>query len=174
MLIRAVAVGFALFTAIAVCDPAFAESDAEETKRYDSEAVARVVNSHDTALILKGAELMVKQQAVRAAHKTLVKWGREENLGPKWWETRPEWIAATIGSSALSPVDKSTSMYATTSAVELDQAVRSARPRPFVVSWTTRTCWSSAASSWAMAGVPSVDALSAMVICQENGNSFDR
>lgn len=94
MLIRAVAVGLALFAAIAVCDPVSAESDAEETKRYDSEAVARLVNSHDTVLILKGAELMVKQQAVRAAHKTLVKWGREENLGPKWWETRPEWTAA--------------------------------------------------------------------------------
>ncbi|MEQ1880198.1 MAG: hypothetical protein ABL878_04425 [Burkholderiales bacterium] len=85
---------FGLLVAVLLGKPASAQTEAEEARRNDNEAVARVVNSHDTALILKGAELMVKQQAVRAAHKLLVKWGHEENLGPKWWETRPEWKAA--------------------------------------------------------------------------------
>ncbi len=74
--------------------PAIAETDAEEQERYKREAVDRVVSSHDNALIMKGGELMVRQQAVRAAHKLLVQWGREQQLGDLWWQDRPEWQAA--------------------------------------------------------------------------------
>ena len=73
---------------------AFAQTEAQEKQRLDQDAIARVVNSHDNTLIIKGGHLMIKQQAVRAAHKLLVKWGREENLGKLWWEDRPEWKAA--------------------------------------------------------------------------------
>lgn len=71
-----------------------AETETEETQRYKLEAVERVVASHDNVLILKGGELMVRQQAVRAADKLLVQWGREQDLGMLWWEDRPEWQAA--------------------------------------------------------------------------------
>ncbi len=76
--------------------PAVAQSvtDIEEQQRYKREAVDRVVDSHDNVLILKGGELMVRQQAVRAASKLLSKWGRDEKLGMLWWEDRPEWQAA--------------------------------------------------------------------------------
>ncbi|UCH47900.1 MAG: hypothetical protein JSU95_17940, partial [Betaproteobacteria bacterium] len=70
------------------------ESETEEEQRYKREAVERIVDSHDNVLILKGGELMVRQQAVRAAEKLLSKWGREQNLGMLWWEDRPEWQAA--------------------------------------------------------------------------------
>ncbi len=73
---------------------ALAETDEEEQQRLAREAVERVVNSHDNTLILKGGQLMIKQQTVRAAHKLLVQWGKEENLGKNWWENRPEWKAA--------------------------------------------------------------------------------
>jgi hypothetical protein len=78
----------------AVCSPVVAETDEEEKSRLDKDAVARVVDSHDNTLIFKGGQLMIKQQAVRAAHKLLVRWGKEENLGNLWWEDRPEWKAA--------------------------------------------------------------------------------
>jgi hypothetical protein len=71
-----------------------AETEAQEQARYKEEAVERVVASHDNTLIHKGGELMVRQQAVRAAHKLLVRWGREQNLGDQWWQDRPEWQAA--------------------------------------------------------------------------------
>jgi hypothetical protein len=70
------------------------ETESEEQQRYKREAVDRVVDSHDNVLILKGGELMVRQQAVRAAQKLLSKWGRDEKLGMLWWEDRPEWQAA--------------------------------------------------------------------------------
>ena len=69
-------------------------AETEETERYKLEAVEQVVASHDNALILKGGELMVRQQAVHAAAKLLSQWGREQNLGMLWWEDRPEWQAA--------------------------------------------------------------------------------
>jgi len=71
-----------------------AETEAQELERYTREAVDRVVASHDNTLILKGGELMVRQQAVRSAHKLLVQWGREQQLGELWWQDRPEWQAA--------------------------------------------------------------------------------
>lgn len=94
MLLRTANIFIGLLLAAAFPSPVLAENEAEESRRYENEAIARVVESHDTTLIRKGAELMVKQQGVRAAHKLLVKWGNEENLGPQWWETRPEWKAA--------------------------------------------------------------------------------
>jgi len=83
-----------LFTCLISATPAVAESETEEAQRYKLEAVERVVASHDNSLILKGGELMVRQQAVRAADKLLVRWGREQKLGMLWWEDRPEWQAA--------------------------------------------------------------------------------
>lgn len=74
--------------------PALAETEDEEKQRLAREALSRLVDSHDHTLILKGGQLMIKQQAVRAAHKLLLKWGQEENLGKLWWEDRPEWRAA--------------------------------------------------------------------------------
>ncbi|KPK31161.1 MAG: hypothetical protein AMJ66_09040 [Betaproteobacteria bacterium SG8_40] len=71
-----------------------AETEAQEQEKYTREAVDRVVESHDNTLILKGGELMIRQQAVRAAHKLLVQWGREQDLGDLWWQDRPEWQAA--------------------------------------------------------------------------------
>ena len=73
---------------------AVAETEAGEQERYTREAVDRVVASHDNVLIMKGGELMVRQQAVRAAHKLLVQWGRDQQLGDLWWQDRPEWQAA--------------------------------------------------------------------------------
>ena len=66
----------------------------QEEARYKAEAVDRVVASHDNTLVLKGGELMIRQQAVRAAHRLLVRWGHEQNLGDQWWQDRPEWQAA--------------------------------------------------------------------------------
>jgi hypothetical protein len=76
--------------------PVAAETEAEEAQRYKLEAVEQVVASHDNSLILKGGELMVRQQAVHAAAKLLAQWGREQNLGMLWWEDRPEWQAAKL------------------------------------------------------------------------------
>jgi hypothetical protein len=65
-------------------------------------------------------------------------------------------------------------MYATTRARLVDHATRSARPRPFCSSRSTRMWSSSAASLSAMSGVRSVLALSAIVIRHENGTSVSR
>ncbi len=91
---RAVLLALALMLTAPLGTSAAAETEAEETERYAREAVERVVNSHDNVLIMKGGELMIKQQAVKSAHKLLVEWGKEQNLGPQWWQDRPEWIAA--------------------------------------------------------------------------------
>ncbi len=58
------------------------------------DAVARVVDSHDTELLLGGGKLMVKQAAVRSARKLLGQWGREAGLGGEWWDDAPEYRAA--------------------------------------------------------------------------------
>jgi len=90
------ALGFAaiISTILLPLQPVAAETDAQEQERNKGEAVDRVVASHDNTLILKGGELMIRQQAVRVAHKLLVRWGREQNLGERWWQDRPEWQAA--------------------------------------------------------------------------------
>ncbi len=93
-MMRALHLASALLLVVAIHSAAAAESEAEETRRYTREAVERVVNSHDNVLIMKGGELMIRQQAVRAANKLLVKWGRVQKLGPRWSQDRPEWKAA--------------------------------------------------------------------------------
>jgi len=67
---------------------------AAEPQAEAAEAVARVVESHDKALILGGGRLMVKQAAVRSARKLLMEWGREAGLGGEWWDDAPEYRAA--------------------------------------------------------------------------------
>ncbi len=59
-----------------------------------SDAVARVVESHDKALILGGGKLMIKQSAIRSARKLLSEWGREAGLRGEWWDDAPEYRAA--------------------------------------------------------------------------------
>ncbi len=95
MMMRALHFVIILLITVATSAPATAaESEAEETQRYTRDAVARVVNSHDNVLMLKGGELMIRQQAVRAARKLLVQVGREQDLGPEWRQYRPEWKTA--------------------------------------------------------------------------------
>ena len=93
-MMRVLHLAFALLLVVAIHSAAAAESEAEETRRYTREAVERVVNSHDNVLIMKGGELMIRQQAVRSANKLLVEWGRVQKLGPRWSQDRPEWKAA--------------------------------------------------------------------------------
>ncbi len=61
-------------------------------------------------------------------------------------------------------------MYATTSASDAVHAVRRAWPRPFRSRCSASTFGRSRASRVAANQVPSVDALSTIVIRQENGN----
>ena len=91
-MIRAMHVVIALLSVVATGSAA--ETVDEETQRYTREAVERVVNSHDNVLMLKGGELMIRQQAVQAARKLLVHVGIEQELGPEWRHDRPEWKAA--------------------------------------------------------------------------------
>ena len=76
---------------------------------------------------------------------------------------------ATSGSSAFKSVDRSTSMYASTSASLCDQIARRARPRPGRSRWTARTSASSRASPVATAQVASVLPSSAIVTRAVNG-----
>jgi hypothetical protein len=59
-----------------------------------ADAVSRVVESHDTELMLGGGQLMIKQAAIRSARKLLAEWGREAGLGGEWWDSAPEYRAA--------------------------------------------------------------------------------
>ena len=65
-------------------------------------------------------------------------------------------------------------MYASTSARLTDHAVLSARPRPLAGRCMAPTSGSSYIRRRAICSVPSVLALSTIVICQENGNVADR
>jgi hypothetical protein len=94
MSVRAIYLAFVLLPFVAIGSAPAAETEDEESRRYAREAVDRVVRSHDNALILKGGELMIKQQAVGAARKLLLEVGREQKLGPEWEHSRPEWKAA--------------------------------------------------------------------------------
>ncbi len=60
-------------------------------------------------------------------------------------------------------------MYASTAASDVDHTALSARPRPFWARCTARTPLISSASASAISAVPSVLALSAMVIRKECG-----
>ena len=68
--------------------------DREELERNTREAVERVVESHDTTLLLGGGKLMIKQSAIRSARKLLGEWGREAGLGGAWWDDAPQYRAA--------------------------------------------------------------------------------
>ena len=57
-------------------------------------AVKEVVESHDQTLILKGGDLMVRQQVVKAAKLFVLRWGRERGLGDAWWEDKQEYQQA--------------------------------------------------------------------------------
>ena len=62
-----------------------------EQKRLKDSAVLDVVESHDQTLILRGGELMVRQQVVKAAKEYALRWGRERGLGKEWWEDKEEY-----------------------------------------------------------------------------------
>ncbi len=88
---------------------------------------------------------------------------RREPIATSLW---PVVNGATNGRKDHRLVERSTSMYATTSASEADQAALSARPRPFSSRRNTDTRGSSAASRRATVRVPSVEALSAITTDQ--------
>ena len=67
---------------------------AADSEGQKQDAVSRVVDSHDTELLLGGGQLMIKQAAIRSARKLLGEWGREAGLGGDWWDTAPEYRAA--------------------------------------------------------------------------------
>ena len=64
---------------------AFAQDDPEK-ERSKHDAVERVVESHDTTLLLGGGRLMIKQAAVRSARKLLREWGKEAGLAGDGYE----------------------------------------------------------------------------------------
>ena len=68
--------------------------DEVEQRLLKKTAVDDVVTSHDPTLILKGGELMVRQQVVKAAKQFVLRWGRARGLGKGWWEDRPEYQSA--------------------------------------------------------------------------------
>jgi hypothetical protein len=68
--------------------------DDSERERSKHDAVERVVESHDTTLLLGGGRLMIKQAAVRSARKLLREWGKEAGLGGEWWDDAPQYRAA--------------------------------------------------------------------------------
>src|SRR5579862_8153625 len=86
----------------------------------------------------------------------------------------PDSSGATSGSSAFKSVDKSTSIYARTSASLCDQMARSARPRPDCSIRTARTSPNSRARPPAIDQVASVLPLSAIVTRAVNGKPSRR
>jgi hypothetical protein len=85
---------------VAIAQFVFAQ-DPEEKERYKREAIDRVVESHDTTLMLGGGRLMIKQAAVRSARKLLREWGQEAGLRGEWWDDAPEYRAAKAELLAL-------------------------------------------------------------------------
>lgn len=68
-------------------------SDAEK-RILKERSVQAVVGAHDQTLILRGGELMVRQQVVKAAKTYVLTWGRERGLGEEWWEDKIEFQQA--------------------------------------------------------------------------------
>jgi hypothetical protein len=68
--------------------------DEESSEKWAPLAVKEVVESHDQTLILKGGDLMVRQQIVKAAKLFVLRWGRERGLGDAWWEDKQEYQQA--------------------------------------------------------------------------------
>ena len=90
---RRVRLSLALLMFAGLSVSAFA-GDQDERERYSREAVERVVESHDTTLLLGGGKLMIKQSAIRSARKLLGEWGREAGLGGAWWDDAAQYRAA--------------------------------------------------------------------------------
>ncbi len=65
-----------------------------ETEKLKESAVKAIVDAHDTTLILRGGELMVRQQVVKAAKKYVLVWGRERGLSKEWWRDKVEFEQA--------------------------------------------------------------------------------
>jgi len=97
-----------------------------------------------------------------------------DNRVPMATSLWPANSGATSGSNASRLVDRSTSMYASTSASLSDQTCFSARPRPDCSSRTIRTPGNSAASSAPISYVASVLPLSAMQTSAGNGKAVSR
>jgi len=75
--------------------------DRDDKERSKRDAVERVVESHDKALLLGGGKLMIKQAAVRSARRLLLEWGNEAGLRGEWWDDAPEYRAAKADLLAL-------------------------------------------------------------------------
>lgn len=89
MCARMALAGLALLGAL-IAAPAGAAGEGEDKR----DAVGRVVESHDTTLLVGGAKLMIKQAAIRNARKLLAEWGHAAGLGGEWWDDAPEYRAA--------------------------------------------------------------------------------
>lgn len=89
-LVSCLMVGLSAFAQVS-SDPLDSDSEATALKR---DAVQAIVEAHDTTLILRGGELMVRQQVVKAAKNFSLKWGRERGLGKEWWRDKPEFERA--------------------------------------------------------------------------------
>ena len=75
-------------------DAVDAFDDDLEAEKLKESAVKAIVDAHDTTLILRGGELMVRQQVVKAAKKFVLVWGRERGLGKEWWRDKVEFEQA--------------------------------------------------------------------------------
>ena len=91
---------FFLFSCLMIGLSAFAQVSSEsldseeEMIKLKQDAVQAIVDAHDPTLILRGGELMVRQQVVKAAKNYALKWGRERGLGKEWWRDKPEFEQA--------------------------------------------------------------------------------
>jgi len=74
--------------------PTTLAGDQEEREQHTREAVERVVESHDTTLLIGAGNLMIKQSAVRSARRLLREWGHEAGLAGEWWDDAPQYRAA--------------------------------------------------------------------------------
>lgn len=85
--------GFAALAAVFLMPAAVAEEpDAEALK---SDAVSRLIESHDTALSVNIGRVYVKQSALIAARELLYRKGRDAGLGADTWNLKAaEWQAA--------------------------------------------------------------------------------
>jgi hypothetical protein len=92
-MIRIASTALAMLLCVAVAQHAFGQDDGEK-ERNKRDAVERMVESHDTTLLLGGGQLMIKQAAVRSARKLLREWGKDAGLGGEWWDDAPQYRAA--------------------------------------------------------------------------------
>ena len=86
-------VALATLVCIVLSRPALA-ADQDEQEQHTREAIERVVESHDTTLLIGAGKLMIKQSAVRSARSLLREWGHDSGLGGEWWDDAPQYRAA--------------------------------------------------------------------------------